>query len=164
MIYLISGEGRGAGKTTFARKMGGKVYSLAGAIRADLERMYPAYPWHAQDQETKDNTRISEWDNLSMREVMVRYGQSKCIDNPAYWAIILGQTIANETSYKRFPLVVDDVRKIVELDHFHDTFGKGEILHFHIVNPLADAEDYDNRELMSRADYLVTWQSKNEEK
>lgn len=161
MIYLISGEGRGAGKTTLARKLGADTFALAHAIRLELAEKYPHYPWDATDQETKDNTRIPEWGSISMREVMVRYGQGKCEEDPLYWVRKLPERLEKLYAQPALSFIaIDDIRKTIELEYLREYYGKDNIMHFHVVNPLADAEDYDNRELMSRADYLVTWQAK----
>lgn len=166
MIYLISGDGRGAGKSTLARNLAGEenVYSLAGKIREELKTKYPQYDWHSKDQAVKDGTMISEWGSVSMREVMVRYGQAKCEEVPTYWVDRLTDLLELDgySVFDTFPGAIDDIRKPLEAVAIRAWADMRQVpvLHIHVVNPLADDEPFANGELRGMADYLVTWQAK----
>lgn len=153
-IILISGDGIGAGKTTLAERLGWRL-SLAQGIREDLEARYPSIPWHSTDQETKSQ-RFEELGGRTMREVMIQYGQERCAQVPDYWverwsfyadaAMLLSGIGA---------AVVDDLRKIVELESFRRRYG-AFVTHLHVEYPGAIPEpQYDNEQLKARADYII---------
>ena len=85
-ILAISGDGIGAGKTTLANRLApGKVRSLAAAMRTELEALYPAYDWFNKTQEYKANTLVKEFDNKTVRQVLIEYGQTRCDKDSLYW-------------------------------------------------------------------------------
>lgn len=164
MLYLISGDGRGAGKTTLARNLVDEDsrYSLANLIRAELTDALPAYDWYATDQAYKDQTSVPEWGSVSVRDVMVKYGQDRCKESPTYWVDALIEEIHAElVELRRIPVVVvDDVRKVLEVERLRE-WARGwdiPVTHFHVINPLADDEPFANDDLRGLADYLITWQ------
>jgi len=167
MIYLISGDGRGAGKSTLARNLVGEdnVYSLAREIRRELKAKYPDYDWYSKDQAVKDTTMIPEWGSVSMREVMVRYGQAKCEEVPTYWVDKLTDEFDEwgVLDWLRDRAAVDDIRKPLEAVALRMWADMREIpvLHIHVVNPMADDEPFANDELRGMADYLITWQARD---
>lgn len=161
-IYLISGDGYGAGKSTLGKKLGDEVWSIAGALREDLQRQYPKYKWFSKDQAYKDTTKIREYGNgrMTMREVLVEYGQKKCAINPTVWVSALADRLTESVKIlsgaKIF--VVDDVRKVCEIDLLRSRFA-GLVTHFHVVSTTGTPEpEFDNDELRARADYHVRWQ------
>jgi hypothetical protein len=161
-IYLISGDGYGSGKSTLAAKLGDEVWSIAGALREDLSRQYPGYKWFSKDQAYKETTRIKEYGSgrMSMRDVLVEYGQKKAAINPTVWVSLLSDRLLESvkilTGAKIF--VIDDVRKLCEIDHLRSRFS-GLVTHFHVVSTTGTPEPhFENDELKARADYHVKWQ------
>lgn len=160
-LILVSGSGAGAGKTWAARVFGDDVVSLAGAIRGELKQRYPAYDWFNRSQEYKAKTRVPEWQNKTVREVLTEYGQQKCQEDPQHWARLLSSYLRNLCSIvdgtRRY--AVDDVRKICELEHFKELFP--DLIHIHVstgnavIEPIFDADA-----LCARADYVVIWEGK----
>lgn len=160
-LYLISGDGRGAGKTTAALRLADQVWSLAGALRDDLYKVLPGYEWSNRTQEYKDNTLVKEWDNKSVRRVMTEYGQSKCKNDPQYWVRRMAYRLegAMEFATGLTKYAVDDVRKMCELQLLKEKFGDS-VLHIHVVNPDAIYEpEFENEQLAKAADYRITWQA-----
>jgi hypothetical protein len=153
-IVLVSGDGIGAGKTTFAHRLKGTQLSLAGALRDELQATYPAYDWHRRDQEYKDNTLVPEWGpGATVRQAMLEYGQQQCKDRPWYWARRTANLIlaGREGIY-----IIDDVRKGIELKEFRLAFAN--VVHYHVHNWEARHEPaFDNAELAALADYVVSW-------
>lgn len=158
-ILAISGSGIGAGKTTLAKKLSKDVWSLAGAMRAELERVYPGYSWFNRDQEYKATTIIREYrrGNLSMRGVLLEYGQEKCEETPTYWVEALSSKILSLDSVCSgiTTIAVDDVRKMSEIAHLRKCFA--DVTHIHIDYSAAVYEsEFENEELREVADYVVT--------
>jgi hypothetical protein len=161
-LILISGSGPGAGKSTFARKMGDEVWSIAGALRAELQKLYPQYDWFNKSQEYKDNTKVAEYgeygDRKSVREVLVEYGQKKCADNPYTWVSQLSARLLDESQLLAGSRVycIDDVRKVCELEYLRGRFIN--VTHFHLETAGVPLEpEFENDELKARADYVVQW-------
>lgn len=164
MIYLISGNGRGAGKTTLARRLVGEdqILSHANELREQLNAEYPTLPWFDVSQEEKDKPRY-ELGGRSMRDLLVQYGQEMCKRNTLdYWARVLGGKIEEEFYIYGWPstflsIAVDDLRKTVELQLLREKLGKYGILHFHLKSESAIPEpEYDGTELEQLADYVIT--------
>ena len=150
---LLSGSGIGAGKTTLARKFAGiPTLSLAGALRQDLYDIYPTVEWNNRTQEYKAS-RPAELAGLSVREMLVKFGQDRCNQDPVYWPKRL-MTQVSQTAYGNFTAVVDDLRKVIELDYFRH-HGKS-VVHFHIHHETATPEpQYDSDWLFDVADYVL---------
>lgn len=163
IIYLISGDGSEAGKTTFAEKLVGKsrVWSIASALRSELQRKYPKYNWYSKDQQVKDQLVIKEYGSgtFTMRQVMVEYGQKACEADPCHWVQRLADSLEIAKHMPTHgPLAVDDVRKVCELDLLKEMFPKA--VHMHVTRAGAKKEpQYDNDSLWGRADYVVAWDS-----
>ena len=159
-IIAISGNGTGAGKTTFANKVGDQVFSIAGSLRGELSRVYPRYDWYRKDQDYKDTTLVHEWGpKATVRSVLTEYGQIKCQGNPEYWVKKLiehlkeVERIADCTN----TIAIDDVRKVCELDALRNVFGE-RVQHIHVVGKGAKEEKlFDNDELHALCDYEVMW-------
>lgn len=161
-IYLISADGYGAGKSTLAKKLGDEVWSIAGALREDLSRQYPQYKWFSKDQEYKETTKIHGYHNnrMSMRDVLVEYGQKECARDPLVWVRKLADRLAQSATIASGSkiFVVDDVRKLCELEYLRAKFGP-LVTHFHIVSTTATPEPhFENDELRQKADYRVQWE------
>ena len=157
-IIAISGSGIGAGKTTLAKKLSKDVWSLAGAMRTELELQYPGYSWFNRDQAYKANTMIKEYKNgsYSMRAALIEYGQDKCAINPTYWVERLSSSVTGLTRVASgiTTIAVDDVRKVCEVEHLRKTFK--EVVHIHIDYAGASFEkEFDNLQLLELADYIV---------
>lgn len=151
-LIVISGDGSGAGKTTLARRLSPVIHSFAAELRLELAKSMPTYDWYAKDQAYKDGHTVAEYDGLTVRQVMVKFGQSRCVGDEAYWARRLLASLAHEP----FPTVaVDDLRKTCELDALRSVYG-GRLTHFHVQFPGAVHEpQYENHLLAARADYLI---------
>lgn len=156
MIYLISGEGIRAGKTTLAKRLTPHVYSLAEGIRQALALEYPDYPWFSRKQADKD--LIVTETGFTVREMMVAHGQNKCADDKAYWARELAKELREHACFGQH-VAIDDVRKVVERDYFKRLYGN-LALHIHVQWAGAIYEpQYDNKELAETADYIVVRRS-----
>jgi hypothetical protein len=153
-LILISGAGYGSGKSSYARRLltfvhKGVSVSLAGGIRAELSAQYPHYNWWAQDQEGKQ-VLVKET-SMTIREMLIKHGQTQCLVKRVALTALFND---NKT------VVIDDVRKLVELDFFKSKCEELQvpILHHHVVGPKAVAEpQYNNEELKALAEYVVTW-------
>lgn len=153
VVYLISGSGSGAGKTTLAERLVGEsVYSIAGALRHDLKRLHPQYDWFNKSQDYKDNTLVPEYKNCTIRDVLLNHGQASSSSNATYWVDKLIGRLQYEVG--KSVIAVDDVRKIVELEQFKVAFP--HCYHFHVDYPDAKQEPhFDNDVLKLKADYVV---------
>ncbi len=159
-IHIWSGNGSGAGKTTAAGKTADQVYSIANAIRGELQRIYPRYDWYRKDQVYKDTTRVPEYGKgATIRSVLTDYGQAKCDANPHYWVDILIKYLreADIVASGENTVAVDDIRKMCELEAFKIAFS-GRVTHFHVNGVGAKEEKmFENDELAAVADYIVEW-------
>lgn len=159
LVYLVSGTGRAAGKTTLANRIVGpsNVVSIAGAIRKELASKYPDYNWFAKEQEYKDKVTVKEHGNKSIRDVMVEYGQQKCVEDPCYWVRQLCNYLKSQQHCLGCSVVaIDDVRKRCELEMLKALYPR--CVHFHVYNPQALEEpQYDNNYLHNVADYVTHW-------
>lgn len=160
-IVVVSGSGRGAGKSTLATRLanGSRTWSIAGALRDELTRMYPGYAWFDKRQEYKDNTRVAEYKDgrSSVRDVLVEWGQAKCVGNPTYWIDRLIDRLKGETQLATGTTVyaIDDLRKACEIERLRAAFP-GRVLHFHIDFDGAIPEpEFENDALRVVADYVI---------
>lgn len=157
VIFAISGDGIGAGKTTLARKLANPVWSLAGGLRYELANKYPNYNWEDRSQQYKDHTKVTENANKTVRQTMVEYGQFRCEENPLYWVERLCDRIHNNAApLTQEVIAIDDVRKVTEIEHIRGRFP-GQVIHFHVVFAGAQHEpEFQNDELREIADYIIT--------
>lgn len=161
-IIAVSGSGIGAGKTTLARKLSREVWSLAGSMRAELQKIYPDYNWFNKDQDYKANTKIKEYKNgqYSMRGVLLEYGQEKCRVNDTYWVEKLSSTVKNldRVASGITTIAIDDLRKLCEISYLRENFS--DVIHVHIDFPGAVSEkEFENEALKQCADYVVSRKS-----
>ena len=159
-LLLISGSGNGAGKSTLARTLSREVWSLAGGIRDELGELYPGYNWRNTTQAYKDSTVVDGYGSgkLTVRQVMIDYGQGRCTDRPTYWVdkladrLKLGQYAFSMTG--TYAVAVDDCRKLVEIERLRTEFPQST--HIHLVWSGAVHEpQYENDQLEAVADYVV---------
>lgn len=162
LVFLVSGSGTAAGKTTFAETLvGGKkidVWSIAAGIRDELTKQYPNYRWYDKSQEYKSKTIVPEYRRgYTIREVLYEYGQEKCKHYPEYWVARLIDKFSQSYSTLLGPAIaIDDVRKLCELHTLRHNLPN--CIHFHIENPDAVKEPmFDNDQLRLIADYRVQW-------
>lgn len=164
VVYLISGNGMAAGKTTLAHKLVGEssTYALADVMRHELRKLYPSYDWFNKSQDYKDSTQVVELSEVdekrgvqapTVREVLIKYGQDKCREDPAYWAKKLVAYLCTQIVGKSV-IAIDDVRKICELETLKKAFPNSH--HFHVFYSNATPERiYDNEALQRMSDYSV---------
>lgn len=158
-IIAISGDGIGAGKTTLAKKLSSDVWSIASSLRGEVRQKYPGYDWYCKDQAYKDGTYVHEFGkNKTVRDVLIEYGQQRCIESPAYWVDVLIEKLKATNQIASMGLLaIDDLRKLVELERLRAAFP-GQIIHMHVHNPHAISEpQYDNVVLGELSDYLMQW-------
>lgn len=157
-ILAISGSGIGAGKTTLAKKLSKDVWSLAGAMRAELERIYPGYSWFNKDQAYKSDTIIKEYKRgqSSMRQVLIEHGQDRCIESPTYWVETLSSKILSmdQVACGITTVAIDDIRKVSEIKYLRRKFGDVTHIHIDYYGSVKEAE-FENDELLEIADYVV---------
>lgn len=156
VIFAISGSGIGAGKTTLAKKLANPVWSLAGGLRQELSMLYPNYNWENRTQDYKDNTRVKERENKTVRQVMVEHGQLKCETNPLYWVERLCDRI-DPLGAPLAPKVIaiDDIRKLSEINYIKQKYP-GQVVHFHVDFEGAIYEpEFENEKLAEIADYIL---------
>jgi hypothetical protein len=154
-IYLISGDGIGAGKSTLARLLvnPSNVWSLADALRDEVARIYPGYPWYSKEQHDK-NLLVKET-GCSVRDVLISWGQGRCLIDPLHYARRLADKIEASRSLLTGAIAVDDLRKLVEVGHIRKRFP-GCVTHIHVSHPDAIPEpQYDNACLSAQADYVL---------
>lgn len=157
-IICCSGNGSGAGKTTYAKRTTDQVYSIASALRADLQKKYPNYDWYRTDQDYKDTTTVHEL-GMTVRKALTIYGQAAAADDPTIWVDKLIDHLkeAQKVVDGVLTLGVDDIRKMCELDAIKNAFP-GKVVHVHILGVGAKEEpEFENQELMEIADYLIEW-------
>lgn len=155
-LILVSANGYGAGKSTFASMLAGVRLSLAKAIRSELQSEYPDVDWHSQDPVYKNSHLVS--DGLSVRQMLINRGQERCVQDPEYWCKQLVKYLENPGELM-MNIVVDDLRKMIELKFFRSWAEKNNVQleHFHIINPAAFPEpQYDADLLELEAKYLIT--------
>lgn len=154
-LILVSGNGIGAGKTTLASKLGVRM-SLADQLRTELTEALPGYRWYDRSQAYKSGTPVPEWGGVSVREVMVRYGQAKCVESPTYWADRLVAQLRGAAQDPALTVAVDDIRKLCEVEALRAAFPGA--VHFHIQSPRATHEpEFENAQLAAVADFIVQW-------
>ncbi len=159
-IFAISGDGIGAGKSTLAKKLGQEIWSLAGALRDELNREYPGYDWYNKSQEYKANTIIKECQKKVMRTVMIERGQLRCDEDQLYWV----RQLADKLEYVQKMatglkcVAIDDVRKLSEIGYLKERFP-GQVIHFHMITESAIPEpQFENEQLCEVADYTVRFE------
>lgn len=173
-IIGISGSGIGAGKTSFARKMADEVWSLAGALRAELKKVCPEYDWFNRTQEYKNKrfkhaARVCNYldiqhgdiDTMStVRDALIVYGQYRCRDDEAYWVRVMCERLDQRLHIADGVKVIgiDDVRKLCEVQYLRDKYGE-KFIHFHMDTKCATPEEvFENEQLAAIADYRVRWE------
>jgi len=175
-IIGVSGDGIGAGKSSFCRKLTNEVWSLAGALRDELKRVCPEYDWFNKSQEYKnqpfthssrllDKLGCTTLENLprmrTVRDAMIVYGQRMCEqggDN--YWVRELTTKLDTRLHIMDGcrTIGIDDVRKVVEIEHLREKYHR-DFIHFHLVTAAATAEpQFENEQLKQMADYTVSWE------
>lgn len=154
-LILISGDGIGAGKTTLAKKLAPVTISLSNGIRIELNNEYPTLPWDSRSQEEKDQPRI-ELSGLTIRDLLIEKGQSRCYLEPEYWARRAGDRI-QETFIEGSRIVsVDDIRKLMEIGYLRERFHQWNVTHFHVSFSGATHEpQFENQQLHDVADYVI---------
>lgn len=161
VVYAISGDGIGAGKSSLARLLVGasNVWSLAGQIRADLAMELPGYDWNNRTQSYKDTTRVRERQNKTVRQVMIEHGQFKCATASLHWVELLCDRIVGSTKLASGikAIAVDDLRKLSELNYLKSRLGE-DLVHFHVHNPKATFEpEFENEALAAAAEHIYSW-------
>lgn len=158
-ILAISGDGIGAGKSTAAKALSrGNVWSLAGALREEMQRDFPGYDWFNKGQDYKENTKVREL-GVNVRTALIDRGQIRCNEDPAYWVRKLCDKVEATDKLAGAPLIIaiDDVRKVLEINYLRDRFGKS-ITHIHMINRDAIYEpQFENAALAEMADYHMGW-------
>ena len=164
-LFLFSGSGRGAGKSSASRKLADITISIADSMRKELSDLYPNYEWFNKRQDYKDNTRVLEYEDGTrmLRDVMVHYGQQQCKNNSTYWVDRAIQDVKSLVVCEGLDVTVaiDDLRKMCEIHAFRTNFP--DLVHFHLDTPpeYAIVElEFENDELAKVADYRMTWSKK----
>lgn len=160
MVYLISGTGQGAGKTTLANRLVTPFYvvSLANKMREHLQNLHPQYDWFNKSQDYKDNT-IVDGTGKSIRQNLVDAAESAREKDPDVWVRLAADEIDlrlhSDAMLENF--AIDDIRRTHEVYHIRGRFPNEPILHFHIDYQSAILEPlYENDRLRQIADYVIT--------
>jgi hypothetical protein len=153
-LFLVSANGHGAGKSTFASYLKAYKLSLASAIRKEAQMSYSSTDWFSQDQNYKDTHEVLP--GVTLRQYLVKLGQDRCEQDPTYWCKELARTL-DLAALAGTNVAIDDLRKVVELDFFRDWAERNSytVQHFHLKYSAAVAEEYDAGSLEIRADYVV---------
>jgi hypothetical protein len=164
IIYLISGDGAGAGKTALAEYLVGasNVWSIASGMRFELSKTFPQYRWYDKTQAYKENTLVPEYKRgFTVRDVLRDYGQEKSHHYPTYWIERLIARLQQSRELVMGPqgIAIDDVRKVAELNYVKSKMqNTHDIRHVHVENPDATFEPiFDNPTLAKLADYKMRW-------
>ena len=158
-IIFISGSGAGAGKTTLAEKLTNghhQVFSVANTIRFEISKKYPKYDWYNKSTGYKNTTIVKET-NMSLKQMMDKYGREKKEKNPLYWAKEMLNALDYAKDNEKLELaVIDDLRFVDEMKFIKSHFHNDASCHFHIENPNAIPEPhYENDKLQECADYII---------
>jgi hypothetical protein len=154
-IILISANGHGAGKTYLAELIGGVRTGLAYGVRRELAGIYPEFQDLIFSTKAKDKA-FKLPSGKTVRQELVELGQEKCKENPTYWCEKWKERAPADGHGLQIKLVVDDLRKEVELAWFRDNFQ--DVTHFHLKYSGASAEkEFDDLEVY--ADYVIYRQS-----
>lgn len=155
-IILISSNGYGAGKTYLAELVGGVRAPLAYGVRRELTHMFPEFRHliHSPSQEDKSFVLPS---GKTVRQELVELGQLRCENNKTYWCEKWDDR-CKEMTQMSTKLVVDDLRKLVELSWFRLHYQ--DVTHLHLKYSGAVAEkNRDGSELFDDleqyADYVI---------
>ena len=172
-IIGVSGDGIGAGKTTFCRRFTCEVWSLAGALRGELKKICPEYDWFNRTQAYKetrfkhkgriiDKLQVQDGDIGDMptvRDALIIYGQWQCRDDNNYWVRQLSTRLADRMNIADGVKIIgiDDVRKVNEVNYLREVY-KNRFTHIHMntIGAIHEAV-FDNEELAKLADYTVSW-------
>jgi hypothetical protein len=146
-IILISANGIGAGKTTLANLFNAPVLSLADGIRNELAQIYPQHRSLIMSKKQGDKDIILP-SGKSVRGELIQLGESRRQNDSSYWCRLTGKDIAKMNSDT---VVIDDIRKMVELSWFQLHYAN--VIHFHLKYRDALDEGYDDLERY--ADYVV---------
>jgi hypothetical protein len=174
-IIGVSGSGIGAGKSSFCRKFADETWSLAGQLRAELKRMFPAYDWFNKEQAYKESrfregevlvlkagvslSEDSRIDIRTVRDALIFYGQVRCEQDEQYWVKCLAERLDPRLNIADgvTRIGIDDIRKVCEVEYLREKYGK-QFQHFHIVTPQAEKEiHFDNDKLAEMCDYQIRW-------
>jgi len=165
-LIVFSGSGRGAGKSSAAKKFANLTMSIAETMRKDLQERYPNYDWYNKKQDYKDTTIITEYrtGDRTLRDVMIEYGQERCQITPTYW---IDRTIArlvkvqSSMGVDTLIMAIDDCRKMCEIEALRKAFPN--LIHVHLDTPAEYAilePEFENEQLAAIADYRMTWSKK----
>jgi hypothetical protein len=130
-IILISANGIGAGKTYLADELlRGIRLPLAAAVRHELSKEFPQYLYIINS--TKQEDKLKELPNgKTVRQSLIELGQEKCKLDPVYWCKKwLSRLPEGQISSMTMNVLVDDVRKLAELNWFRNTFE--DVTHVHL--------------------------------
>lgn len=165
-LILISANGYGAGKTTFGKLFDAHIVSLAYFVRWELSFKYPEHEHLIMSREQAAKNFVLP-SGKTVRQELVELGQSRCAVDPLYWCDKWLEATEKYLPEER-TLVVDDLRKKVELDCFREQFP--DLKHFHIKYSGAIAEkvvdEHGNTvdafdDLEEYADYIIYRQVPN---
>jgi len=146
-IILISANGIGAGKSTLVNVFNAPVLSLADGIRNELAQIYPQHRSLIMSKKQGDKDIILP-SGKSVRGELIQLGESRRQNDSSYWCRLTGKDIAKMNSDT---VVIDDIRKMVELSWFQLHYAN--VIHFHLKYRDALDEGYDDLERY--ADYVV---------
>jgi hypothetical protein len=156
-IILISANGNGAGKTYLADSfIRGVRFGLAAGVRKELATIWPSFVTRIQSTRQEDKTFILPT-GASIRQSLVELGQERCKQDPVYWCKKWLAGVPKDYA-PTMNIVVDDLRKLVELQWFRNTFE--DVTHFHLKYSDAVAEKNPDGtdvfdDLSEYADYLI---------
>lgn len=158
-IIFISGDGHGAGKTYLARKFTNgshQIFSIANTIRFEISQNYKNYDWYNKSPHYKDHTIVKET-NLTIRQMLDKFGRQKKAQKKLYWAIALANSLIYAKENDKLDIVViDDLRFVDEMNYIKARFHEDTTCHFHVVNKHAVPEpNYENERLKKIADYYI---------
>jgi hypothetical protein len=155
-IILISANGYGAGKTTLASRFSGVRTSLAYSVRKELASVYPEFSRAIFSLKLEDKfSRLPS--GKTVRQELVELGQSRCKENEVHWCEKWQQNNLSDSSLD-VTLIVDDLRKLVELSWFRLHYQ--DVTHFHLKFSGALAEKNPDGtdafdDLEEYADYVI---------
>lgn len=150
VIWIVSGDGNGAGKTTRARELAPVVFSFADAVRAECRRRYPDSQVNWFDKTAAGKVQLVA-PGKTVRDCLIEVGQSLSAEDPLIWARAMEVNIRNCPNEV---CAIDDLRKEVELDYIRKVFSH-RLIHEHIIWKDAVVEpEFDNERLRILANRL----------